>query len=485
MKRLKFPILVFAGALTILVLLGFFLCTLTKSARRDFNVLLVIFDACRPDHLGCYGYARETSPNVDGIASKGVLFADATAQATWTKPAIASLLTSNYVSVHMADGDEVRLNDAFLTLPEILAENGYTTAFIFANGNAGYYNLSQGFHERIAIWTPDEFKAGLEDQSKHVVWHHAEHLTAEAIRWLEDNQNKNFFLYLHYLEPHAPYDPPEPFYSMFSGDLPGDVEGTMVGLQRVKKEGDPQQLEKMKAFYDGTISFTDYWLGKVLGELRRLGLNNRTIIVFTSDHGEAFMEHGLMQHRGEVYQEQIKVPFIFELPAGYGREDVVVHKPVMHIDIAPTILDLLGLPPASGFQGRSLAPFIVNSLRPFYALRRWLFPRNRTIVSEKLEASSKMIRVGRWKLIVDEQRERMFDLHGDKLESDNKYEEEDLFPAFPELGIGGKRAMLKKALKEWEMQVSQARALLGNLELEVEQLNDDRKRELRAMGYLD
>lgn len=291
------------------------------------NILLVIIDALRPDHLGCYGYGRETSPTLDRIAAHGVRCERVIAQSSWTKPAVASLLTSTVPEVHQVKDVHDILNAGGAFLPSLLKGFGYVTGCVqtnpFLSRAAGF---AQGFDYYLELFEHD---AALSKPR-------GERATEAVLEWIDRMRNARFFLYLHLLDTHNPYAPPEQF--------------RIFG---------PRELD----LFDGEIRFVDYLLQAVSDILLRCGLEEKTVLLITSDHGEEFHEHGTRYHAKHVYEEVLRVPLIISapllLPAG-----VVIPSQVRSIDIVPTILDLLGIPPHAACQGESLLPLLTTPSAP-------------------------------------------------------------------------------------------------------------------------
>jgi len=303
------------------------------------NLILISIDTLRADHLGTYGYYRDTSPNLDRLAARSTVFERAVAQAPNTKPSHASLFTSLYYSVHRIVGDETTAIPSWrVTLPEILQAEGIETAG-FVDG--GYLRRVFGFDQGF-----DHY----EDEPVGIA-----RILGSVGRWLDALETPRFFLFVHCYDVHTPYAPPPPFDTWFE-DVPydGDFEPTTANLEAVsasKRPISPEDLEHVVARYDGGIRYTDAQLGDFFEDLERRGLLDTTIIIVTSDHGEAFMEHGSMLHWQNHFNPNLHVPLFVFVP---GREAGRVGTTVELIDVLPTALDLLGLPPHPPAMGRSL-----------------------------------------------------------------------------------------------------------------------------------
>ena len=240
------------------------------------NVLLIIVDALRPDHLGCYGYVRPTSPVIDGLSAQGVLFETAIAQAPWTKGSLSSMFTSLYPFQHGATNWAAVLADSFVTLPEILSRSGYSTlSVINMVGMTGRFGVLQGF---------DSVSAGDKYERNAV------QTTDDAIDLIRD-ATLPFFMVVHYYDVHAPYRPPLKYV---------DKVASRLDLNRYISSGSSRQIgsedteHRMLLSYDGCIRYVDESVGSLLGFLEDAGIGDDTIIVLTADHGEAHGEHGVV-----------------------------------------------------------------------------------------------------------------------------------------------------------------------------------------------
>lgn len=289
------------------------------------NVLIVSIDTLRADHLGCYGYPRATSPEIDAFAAGSVVFEQAHSSAPWTLPALASIHTGLFTATHGCDRIETRLDPEFETLAEILRNAGWDTAIVACHVFlGGAYGLQQGFthvdEDMIAM-------AGDLDTSIS-----SPGMTDRGFRFLESKARAAdgvpWMLWLHYFDPHAEYlvhpGVSEPF-------------GTVTELDR----------------YDGEIAFTDRHVGRLLRGLSDLGLADETIVVLVADHGEEFGDHGDYRHGTNLYQEVIRVPLIIRAP---GLPPGRVRDTVGSVDVFPTLLELCGVKSERRTAGHSLLP---------------------------------------------------------------------------------------------------------------------------------
>ncbi len=313
------------------------------------SVILVVVDTLRADRVGVYGNARGLTPFLDGLARRGVVFRNAYAASSWTCPSVASLFTSRYPSQHHVTTYRSKLPDAEQTLAEDLAARGYVTLGLSANLRlAEALGWGQGF----ATWRvyPEVTKLP------------ANRLRREGLHALDRawpaGSAAPFFLYLQYMDPHPPYDPPSPYRQRF-GERAG--EGTDPA-EANRKVVDPFRWNELSAadvrllasLYDGEVAYLDHELARLFAALDRRGVLRDAIVVVTADHGEEFKEHELMGHGFGLYNQELRVPLIVAgrgVPAGR-----VVDDDVSLVDVAPTILALAGLPRNARFEGRSLVP---------------------------------------------------------------------------------------------------------------------------------
>ena len=307
-----------------------------RNHERD-NVLLVLFDAAAASHMSCYGYPRKTTPYVDALARGGILFENAISQAPFTTASTATLLTGFYPIVHGVGMEIDFLDESYHTLAESFLHAGYETALFSGNPNASpLVGFGQGFRK---VWrhrkpTPSD----------------AADFVPEVTSWLNRVQEKPFFAYLHFREPHVPYTPPHEFLARFSAD-----ESLIEPYQRLPKWG-----RIRLAAYDANLAYVDFQLGRILDLLKSTGKWNRTIVIVLADHGEAFREHGFRGHVRAVYDELIRIPLIVRFPGELQLAGVRRSGTVGTLDIAPTLVHLLGGKKFVSGNGASLLPMLVT-----------------------------------------------------------------------------------------------------------------------------
>ncbi len=329
------------------------------------NLILLSVDTLRADHLPSYGYGRDTAPFLDEhFAHGGTVFENPVAAATITTPSHASIFTSLQPASHgTTDGMKV-IPKHIPTLPELIRAAGFDTAGITEDGWLGIrHGFGRGFdvfqeNKSPQIMSPD----GQVDRT-----------FAEAAAWLERNRDKRFFLFLHTFQVHYPYAPPSRYAGLFSDGA-------------TRSEERPSHLRAMDD-YDREIRYTDDELRRLVGRLRDLGLDARTVFVVTGDHGEAFLEHGLLEHSGRLHEEIVRVPLLFAGPGiPAGRR---IATPVAHVDLLPTILELLAIPAPAWSEGRSLVGLVTGRDPESAFADRALFSETRS--KSALAAERRMI----------------------------------------------------------------------------------------------
>ena len=319
----------------------------SPQATRDWNVLLITVDTLRADHLSCYGYERATSPTIDELAQGGALFEQAIAQRSQTWPSLTSIRTSLYPHEHGVRRNGQPLEGPARTLARVMQEHGYRTAASLTNMRRAKH---PGFEEVFF------FKGDARDLQA----------TRSAIDWLTTAGDTKFFFWLHYIAPHKPYRPPAPFDQKFGEPYSGDVDGERETLDRItldKVELSDEDLAHVVALYDGEIAFVDDQIRQVLDVLEASGLDDNTLIVFSSDHGEElFQRNHYFYHSNSIYDSVLHIPWIVRLPdQSDGAAGRRVSRVVESIDFAPTVLDLLALPIPDSFRGESHAGLITGS----------------------------------------------------------------------------------------------------------------------------
>lgn len=334
-----------------------------SEAKEDLpNILLFTVDACRPDHLGCYGYSRNTTPNIDKLAREGVLFTHAFSQSAWTTPGMISLFTSLYPPTHGVDAKGRTLKDDVLTLPRVLKANGYAVPVL-----PKFVDIPNYWHLGFDVVDKERFQ-GSEGE--------------DLLKLLEAYKDQRFFIWYHYHGLHLPYNPQNPYDKIFQEDIFNVISADSEAVSVVKKKSviknnsvnfNNTDKKIVVALYDGQVKQLDDYMGQLTEKMKKWGILDNTVIIITSDHGEELFEHGFIGHastslNAKLYDEIIHIPLIICWPKKIKHR--VVDEQAQQIDIMPTILDMLGLPPSERSQGYSLLPSIqgnpANNLRPVF-----------------------------------------------------------------------------------------------------------------------
>src|SRR5262245_7793877 len=323
------------------------------SARPD--IVLIVVDTLRADHLGAYGYDRGTTPHLDVLARQGTVFDAAWSAAPWTLPSVMSIMTSRYPSSHRVENDGLKLGADTPTLAETLERSGYATAaFVSHVYVSSAFGFGRGFEtfEDFGLSRPDyRLEAGMEPR--------ADRVTDSALAWLDRQGRRPVFLFVHYFDPHWPYDPPETFRPPGEAGYHGSLDAAYDSISRFL---DPRQPlpDDYRAFllarYDGEIRFVDEQIGRLLDRLSASERGPRAWVVVTADHGEEFKDHGSMGHGRRLYEEVVRVPLIIRRPGKNGAPGggARVSAPVSGIDLLPTLVAAAGAPAPAGAQGVSL-----------------------------------------------------------------------------------------------------------------------------------
>jgi arylsulfatase A-like enzyme len=307
--------------------------------RASRGVVLVSIDTLRRDHASLYGYRRRTTPGLEALARESVVFEDAVSTSSWTLPAHASLLTSTHPSVHGATSSKVALSPEWPGLPRLLKEQGFfTQAFTTHVYLSKDYGFGEGFDS--LLYLPET---------------RAEEVTDRAVRFLEARGDADFFLFLHYYDPHWHYDPPAPYDRAFDPAYQGKATGIWWDFKELDPASiDPKDLHHIRALYDGEILYTDRQVQRLVQEMKRIGVFDNSLLVVTSDHGEEFLDHGQWEHQKTLYEEQLRVPLLIKFPEGAKVPPRRVREQVSLVDVAPTVLEALGAARPGTFEGRSL-----------------------------------------------------------------------------------------------------------------------------------
>jgi len=344
------------------------------------NVILITIDCLRADHMSCMGYPKKTTPNLDSLSDEGILFTQSISVSTWTPASFISILTSTYPFMY---GGYVYPSEERTMISEVLKRNGYTTAAFHSNPwLSRFFNYDKGFDTfydsiNISAGGRDEVKSlNLKTKLKRVIdvidkniklykffsevyatfkslgvpYTKAEALNKKAISWLS-NHRDNFFLWIHYMDVHEPHVPPKGYSSVSRKEMWELNRKISQNLGDIAKN----DLERVVDLYDAEIKYVDYAIKSLLDWLEQEQILSDTFVIITADHGQQFMEHGGFGHGLFLYDELVHVPLII---VGPGIKNRVIREQISLIDLAPTVLDLLGIKKPQNFIGNSLLPLM-------------------------------------------------------------------------------------------------------------------------------
>jgi arylsulfatase A-like enzyme len=427
------------------------------------GAILVSVDTLRADHLGCYGYERETSPEIDGLAARGALFENAVSSAPWTVPAHMSMLTGLYPRSHGVDQHGKVLPAETQTLAEHLAARGFATAAIVNGPMLARKNFARGFEAYAFVPTRGRGRP----EPTLPAGSHAVEILGLAREWLERHGERRFFLFLHLYDVHSDYEAPPEFRARFARPYAGSVDGTSKQLHAylARTEGEPdwgaEDARHLVDLYDAEIRQLDGALGEFLAYLESSGLAGETALVLTSDHGEEFLEHGGVLHGPTLHREVLHVPLLLAgpgIPAGAR-----LRGEASPVDLFPTLARLLGVDVPPGLEGIDLAAAWREPAR--WPPERAVFSEARQWPGAEEGAFRASIRAGPWTLHLDRKSgaAELFQLEQDPAEL------ADAARANPEL--------VRRLRAELDAFLAQARAL------EAEPLAEDELKALQALGY--
>lgn len=430
-----------------------------RDLNQNSNLIIMLLDASNRNHLGTYGYERNTTPVIDGLGEQGVVFENAFCQSVYTISSTADLFTSTISLFHGVFNKGAKLSPDFATLPEVLRKNGFRTASFTASANSSSaFGFDHGFEEIHELFRVRRGKALL-----------AESFIQPVTEWLKRKGKERFFLYLHFREPHLPLIAPEPFRTMFDPDYNGKMVGTFAVVNRINKGqlvAEPRDIDHLVALYDGNLAYVDYVAGQIVQKLKEMGLYENTAVLVLSDHGEALWEHGYQGHNVQVYDESIRIPAIFYFQCGDVPVRRRIDQIVRTIDMFPTILDLFGVDRrANPFsQGKSVLPYLFSEERD----------EDSMVLSHTGDYQDFSLRTDRYKYIWSgEEKEALYDLRSDQKETRNVIQEHPV-PA------GYLRFQLKKIMLDQQ----EKRRESGIKATETPRLDAETRENLKALGYV-
>jgi arylsulfatase A-like enzyme len=416
------------------------------------NVVIYLVDALRADRLGVYGCERPLSPRLDDMAAEGITFTDVTAQSSWTKAAVASIFTGIWPREHGVNGPDDRLPDHLITLPEILSAAGYRSGAVVANAYVGKpFGFARGF---------DSFEYLEHGQGR------SEDVHDRIVQWFDRRHDDDapFFLYIHTIDPHAPYAPPRPYIETFAPEVVDPTVGRVEivrGLVLGSVEPSEDLGRDLRALYDAEVAANDAMLGRLIDLLEDQGELDDTLLIFTSDHGEAFGEHGTWTHGLDLYREVLDIPLVVRLP-GAAAAGQRIESPVQHIDLLPSILASCGIDAPAGLAGEAIfaahGPVAPHPDRDVYAYLDYWGRTGAAVLHED------------WKLIRPLSAE-----FGSQIElyrrSDDREEKKNL----------GETAPIRRGWLEAKL----ANALETRSKGVTTEVDSETKKQLEALGYLN
>jgi arylsulfatase A-like enzyme len=449
-----------------------------KSPGR--NLILICVDALRPDHLSCYGYGRETSPNIDRLCQAGARFERAICQSPGSTASHASIMTSLYPLTHGAWNVGDSLHEDVPSIQGHLRERGFATAFF---GNNYFLGPRYGFASGYDTFGNEELVYRTERAPLGSFWRSlgaarlmrawrvepgapSDFSIEQSLAWIKKNRNRKFFLFLHVMDPHAPYSPPGEYRRMFYSR---DYEGEVRDNRELRKKIDTLQgweKEQLVDRYDGEIAYADSKIGRLVDALRGWGLMDRTVLMITADHGEVLDEHGGIFNHGYLWDSCVRVPLIVNFPPAVPS-GAVIKDVVQSIDICPTALSLMGEPPLAGAQGVDLTGLMNGDPPAREALAYTL--------GGITEGEGYSLTGPRWKLAwLDDEHVELYDLQNDPGETKNLVDQEPVLAA-----------ELKRRLLTWIEESAAAAEVPRSETANLQRLSEEVKERLRTLGYIE
>ncbi|MCI0447206.1 sulfatase [bacterium] len=417
-------------------------------------MVLIVLDAASAKRFGCYGYPKPTTPNLDNLASHAARFDSAYTQAVYTLASTASLMSGLYPNHHQILNSRNKLSSEIFTMAEAFHAADYSTGMFVANGNASdTFGMDQGFQSVMNVFRSKDYTGWGQD------------ITDAFAGWLQKQRQRPFFAYLHYREPHGPYNPPEPWVRKFTDP---SYQGT-IGKSfeaRIRINGNaadlsPEDRRQIQNLYDANLAYADSQVQEVLTNLKELDIYDRTIVIVTSDHGEAFWEHNFQGHNTQLYQESVHIPLIMKLAEG-SQVSNRISNAVRTIDLYPTLVDLLDLSWKSvRVDGRSFLPY-------FLGLRE----DGRKVTSQVVKERQYAYVVGTYKYILSSGNDyqEIYNLKTDPNELQNLAESELLRASYYQIRLS--RLLERNQKKDTEQKLEQAT------------IDEAAQENLRALGYV-
>jgi arylsulfatase len=363
------------------------------SHLKNYNLIIIVIDALRADHLGCYGYHRNTSPFIDSLAKGGMVFERALSNSSYTRESVSVLFSGRLPSSGGSGGWNGRPSKEIKNIGILFREAGYKTALLSNSIQVKHPNFKIGFgHVEIL-------------SSKWGASRGGPKLTNRALAFAKKNKDQKFMMYLHYLDPHGPYDPPPEFYKRFQDKIfPNPIylyKSVRKKCHLLIREGfgpGEERFEDMVLRYDAEIALVDHSIELLFQTLSELNLQRNTLVLITADHGEEFLEHNFVEHAWTLYNESLHIPLILWAPGVITPQRI--DSPASIVDILPTLLRLMGIPhERNDFDGTPLFRFEESGLyfsppeKPFIAE---LLVQHRNLIRAVIKDNWKYIAAQRW-----------------------------------------------------------------------------------------
>jgi len=326
-----------------------------RQENNGANVMIIVLDAGGAKHFPMYGYYRNTTPNIQNLSKDSIQFQRAYTQAVYTLASTATLMSGLDPFRHQVIYRKSALSNQTYTLAERFRDSGYSTGTFVSNGNASsIFGMTQGFQEVREVFREKNYSGWGSD------------ITNGFTQWLQTlKPGRPFFAYMHYREPHAPFNPPESFKNHFTNPNYMGYRDASYEMRRKINMGEvsatPADREYIEATYDENLRYGDYEVGRVIKKLKEMKLYDNTILIVTADHGEAFWEHNFQGHNSQLYEESVHIPFILKLTSRTNLHKNKINNPVRTLDVYPTLVDLLQLSRRNwDVDGHSFIPYLVS-----------------------------------------------------------------------------------------------------------------------------
>ncbi len=448
------------------------------SAERP-NILLISIDSLRSDHLGCYGYSKDTSPFIDELAGRGARFTNAVSTTSWTLPAHAAMLTGLNDSTHGLVDNGLRLSEDHVTLAELLKEQGYRTAGFYG---APYlhptFGMGQGFdvYQSCMSEAADDGEVVRQSARSNKAPSHADVTGPRTRGFVKDwaatiREGEAWFAFVHLWDVHYDFIAPKAYVDLFDPNYSGSIDGRLMSNPDIRHDMSPRDLEHVKAQYDAEIRFTDDIVRGIFDDLEARGMLDNTLVILTADHGEEFFEHGRKGHNKTLFEEVVRIPLIMSWP-GQIDAGLVLEQQAQIIDFMPTIAAATGWDGTLAVQGRDLGPVLAGlQVESSPALLELLIDKG----------SQRALRTNEWKLIKPHERSPgyWFDLEKDPAEKQ---------PVGPDAKAGSNeraaREQAEKDLAEMLKRIQLFALALARRGPEAIEVPADVLQELRDLGYV-